>query len=281
MGVELHRIYECRVEDIQAAVDSKNLDLSNFDENDLYEGYTVRVWFDWDFPYRMYKNGRWEKTKTCNYKWVMVRWYHPLRPTETNCRTHIIQQQTTVTNYDEPLFGHDGDIVEECYVYHDSGGIIRDKYASCRGYMPSPMSFERRGLPDDVSAEVKQFFEAMNDHGFFGVTYTTCDHLDDIIDFVKEQLFSKLKEQQYHGELNLINKKLDIIFKRTKDQYNDYEWPPKVDDDSDEDTDDEETIDDLYWEIRSLQREKTRAMSFADYFCPIEESTRIIYFMTN
>lgn len=280
MGVELHRIYECRVEDVQESMDVKEFNEDNYKGKDIYDGYTVKVWFDWETPYRIFQNGKWEKSAKCKYKWVMARWYHPLEPTEQNHHTHSIKQEKDMTRYDEPILGKNGELLEESYIYHDSGGIIRDKYVGCRGYMPSEMSFEGKGLPDDMSEDAKKYFDAMEDT-FFGFTYTTCDHLDNIIDYVKEKLLSKLKEQKHASELKLIDKKLDIIFQRTKDQYNDYEWPPKIEEDEEDDYDDEETIDDLYWEIRNLQSEYSRAMSFTDYFIPMDESTRIIYFMSN
>lgn len=220
---------------------------------------------------------RWEPVYSVESHWVPVKWYSFLPKNKVIDNEDPYYKPKYITAKDA-----DGNeiFLKENLLWVNNGGHVRDDYISGSGLNGcSPLS--KRGLPDDISEEVKNDIKSDYSYDETWATLAEWEAAYDaaILDF-------RLKVEKYYAKENKdeINRKLDIILKRLKDP--DY-TPKKMRKKATEDDyyDYEDTIEYLFeeeiWRLFNIRMEIDRTEfiieEFSDWYSP--EKARIIYYL--
>ncbi len=291
MSTYTHRYYEVKTSVIDQYIDWNKKDEPIVADKPLYDGYTIKLYYDNEMPYRIWsvKDNEWKKSKTCRKKWVLAKWFtNPAYGYSPNRYDVEIGKINPVPNdkheyYREPL-AEKGDKLIENICYCDNGGIIRDDFISSRGWNNNDSGFPDRGFPDDMSEELKKEFSKDMDYTW-GHTYVLLSEWDTQLKKKIAEFRKKVIEKTQSIEFDKINEKLDLLFKKVKDPY--YEPPKKKKDEEEEEGVEyyEDTMDYIweedFWDMMSIHSEIMRAYCFTEEFgWSPEEDIRIVYYLS-
>ena len=227
--------------------------------------------------YKSVKDGpetKWEPVFDIQKVWEPVRWfsYLPKNKVVDNNDPYYRPKYYTVERDNGSSF-----YIEEHLMWSDNGGYVRDDYIS-NGFNNG--IFSNRGLPEDVSEEVKSDIES--DEYAFEKTWVGIDEWRTAFDSAKKEFENEVQKRYCNQEKTEISKKLDDIYKAIKNP--DY-TPRRVKKKSEDDYFYEDSIEYLFeetiWKLFHIQSEIDRTEFIVDNFYNNfgYKNVRIIYYL--
>lgn len=150
---------------------------------------------------------RWEGKDTVEKKWTLVKWYSN-RPEIDEGNNPYEEKYEALRNhfkcddrFGKPLH------LQEGIMWCNNGGHIRDDYIG-NGWGES--TFKDRGLPADVSEEVKKDIES--DY-HYGMTYVLLSEWETVFDAEMKKFVAEVKKRFRDEKLDKVMAKLDDILK--------------------------------------------------------------------
>ena len=216
----------------------------------------------------------WAPVYEVEKKWLPVKWYSYLP------KNRVLDNRDP---YYKPKYvvAKDGNgkefFLEEHILWANNGGYIRDEYISSRGFDDS--KFANRGLPNDVSEEVKKDIES--DY-HYDMTYVTLQEWETAFEAARKDFEEKVKKRYMAKNLEEIKESIHTILKTIKD--GEYK-PKKKKKKDDEDIYYEDTIEYLFedeiWRLFLINEEIMKTEFIVDEFDDnfSHGGTRIIYYL--
>ena len=217
----------------------------------------------------------WTPVEKVEKKWVPVKWYGIIPKNKVLENHDPYYKPKTVVAKDEN--GKEF-FLEENILWANNGGYIRDEYIASRGL--SGHKFASRGLPSDVSEEVKKDIESDEYH--YDVTWVDLDEWEVAFDAAKDNFVKKVQLSFEKMDRMEISEKLDTILATMKDP--NYK-PRKKKKKEEDDYYYEDTIEYLFeediWELFNIQMEINRTEFIKEQFDNNYTvlGTRIIYYL--
>ncbi len=217
----------------------------------------------------------WTPVEKVETKWVPVKWYG------------FLPKNKVLENHDpyyKPKYVVAKDkngkemFLEENLLWSNNGGFIRDDYISSHSL--SSHKFANRGLPSDVSEEVKADIESEKYN--YDKTWVDLDEWEAAFETAKEKFMKNVQLKFEKMNKKDISDKLDTILATIKDP--NYK-PKKKKKEEDEDYYYEDTIEYLFeediWELFNIQMEIDRTEFIVEQFDNHYShlGTRIIYYL--
>ena len=267
------------VEVLREMVDGVSWKKASLPDAKAHEGETYKI-TQYEIPegesrYYRAEKGEWVPVDKVPVKWAPVKWYSylPKNRVLDNKDPYYRPKYNEVTAKSGETF-----FVEEHLCWCNNGGYVRDEYISTHGFNDSP--FSGRGLPSDVSDEVKEDID--KDYAY-DHTWVTLDEWETAFETAKKAFEAKVRER-YAAEMREdVMQKLDDIYKAIKDPaYTPKKSRKKKDD---EEYCYEDTVEYLFeediWQLFHIQTEIDRIHFIVDDinddFCV--KGTRVIYYL--
>ena len=207
MSTYVTRVIEVKLPCIKGYVWNEE-SLDKIEKNMLNQDDIYKVNSDREYPYRKYhiynKNGGissyWEKLKTCDYKWHLVKYW-------------VLNNPHSHTDKFEIVSNNDGEQeeVKRISEYYDNGGSIRDVYLS-RWYEDT-YNIINRGIPEDCSEETRKELN-LDDNYIYDRTYVLLSELCSIYSREIDNFKNKIKTTIFNEQLKTIDKKVDKIYSK-------------------------------------------------------------------
>ena len=297
MSVYTHRFYEVKVAVIDQFVQGshkkeENENIEIVPTKKMRDGYTVRVYMDYDYPYRIWDEakGIWKKSKDCEHKWVLAKWYtrpdYGYSPDRYDVEIGRVNPVPDDNDgyYRTPL-AVEGEQLKENICYCDNGGIIRDEFISSRGWSDEEWGFSDRGFPDDLSDDLKKEFEDKEMKYTWGHTYVTLDEWSNAFDKMTEKFKQKVIDKVQSTQFNDLESKMNHILKKFENP--EYKIPkPKKKKNEDEEVEYYEDSmkyiwEEDFWDLMMVHTEMARAWAFTEYFGYCDgKNVRIVYYLS-
>lgn len=285
MSTYTHRYIEVEIECIDGSVWNKeNLPSASKHEGEVWKVTNYRNHPEVS-PYYVAKEAPgitfdestyiWKPLDKVEKKWVPVKWYG------------FLPKNKVLENHDpyyKPKYvvAKDGNgkemFLEENLLWCNNGGFVRDDYISSHGL--SSHKFANRGLPSDVSEEVKADIESEKYN--YDKTWVDLDEWEVAFEAAKEKFMKNVQLKFEKMNKKDISDKLDTILATIKDP--NYK-PKKKKKEEDEDYYYEDTIEYLFeediWELFNIQMEIDRTEFIVEQFDNHYShfGTRIIYYL--
>ena len=215
----------------------------------------------------------WNPVEKVEKKWVPVKWYSylPKNRVLDNKDPNFNPKYVTAKDANGKEF-----YLQEHLYWCNNGGHIRDDYISSSSF--ERHVFAKRGLPNDVSDEVKEDIGSDYAYDQTWVKFTEWEYA---FDNALKNFVAKVKERFNNATLDEINRKLDDIFKAVKDP----NYKPKKKKSEDDEEYYEDTLEYLFeediWELFHIREEMERiefiAEDFGDTFA--NNDVRVIYYL--
>ena len=251
MSTYVTRVIEVKLPCVKGYVWNEE-SLNKIDKKTLLPYDVYRVNSDNEYPYRKFHIAHeidgipeyWEKMKTCDYKWHLVKYWVLNNPHSHADKFEIISNNNGKQEK-----------VKKISEYCDNGGSIRDVYLS-RWYEDT-YNIINRGIPEDCSEETRKEL-CLDDKYIYNRTYVLLSELYSIYNREIENFKNKIKTTILNDQLKTIDKKIDKIYSKLNGEdaepevESDMEPEPEVNEMSDytdydtEGYDYEENIDSLF-----------------------------------
>ncbi len=222
---------------------------------------------------------RWEGKDTVEKKWTLVKWYSN-RPEIDEGNNPYEEKYEALRNHFkcEDRFGKPLHL-QEGIMWCNNGGHIRDDYIG-NGWGES--TFKDRGLPADVSEEVKKDIES--DY-HYGMTYVLLSEWETVFDAEMKKFVAEVEKRFRDEKLDTVLERVNaLLYAQTGAKQ--YAPKKKKNDEDDEDYMWEDSIDYMFeeeiWKLFNIQMEIDRCEFivediFGSYAS--NDKIRIIYYL--
>ena len=222
---------------------------------------------------------RWEGKDTVEKKWTLVKWYSN-RPEIDEGNNPYEEKYEALRNHFkcDDRFGKSLHL-QEGIMWCNNGGHIRDDYIG-NGWGES--TFKDRGLPADVSEEVKKDIES--DY-HYGMTYVLLSEWETVFDAEMKKFVAEVKKRFRDEKLDTVLERVNaLLYAQTGAKQ--YAPKKKKTDEDDEDYMWEDSIDYMFeeeiWKLFNIQMEIDRCEFivediFGSYAS--NDKIRIIYYL--
>lgn len=217
----------------------------------------------------------WVPLDKVDSEWVPVKWYSylPKNKVLANTDPYFKPKYNVAKDAEGNEF-----FIQEHLLWANNGGAVRDDYISSSGWSKS--KFSGRGLPGDVSDEVKN--DILSDY-HYDITWVTLSEWEEAFDAAKDKFQRELEKRFEKQSKDEISRKLDNILNTLKNPDYKPRRVKKSTDDDDyyfEDTV-EYMFDEEIWTLFVLQMEIDRTEfileEFGDWWT--SQDVRIIYYL--
>lgn len=249
--------------------------------------------------YTSTKNGneaaRWVGKDTNDKKWELLRWFSDRKKIDAGSSPYDEKYEGQINKFDcADKFGKPLHLLEGL-LWCNNGGHIRDDYVG-NGW--GKCAFKDRGLPTDVSDEVKKDIES--DY-HYGMTYVTLAEWDKMFESELDKFVAEVKKRFRDEKLDKVTGKLDEILKYNRKSVNlllkmqncpiECGAEPKngtrrKKKEDDEDYMWEDSIDYMFeeeiWKLFNIQDEINRCEFIVEDVCGLfadRENVRIVYYL--
>ena len=284
MSTYTYRFYEVRIpiidQYVQQIDNEKGVDL--VPDKPLYNGYTIRLWSDHEYPFRIWDEDKkeWTKHKNCRKEWKLCKWLIPYKKGEYKPQytlSHISDAKGSVFS--------EGDKLRECYFFCNNGGVVRDEFISDHWLNNEKCGFVKRGFPDDMTNDLKKAFKEDKDLTYtWGHTYVMLSEWENVLDKKIAEFRKRLEEKMDAERDKTVEQMLSIILKKLDKP--DYKIPKaiKKNKEDEEESYYEDTVDYIWGEeftdILTINEEIMRAMDIVSEFSYASpEDIRIVYYL--
>ena len=284
MSTYTYRFYEVRIPIIDQYVQrigkEKGEDL--VPDKPLYNGYTIRLWSDQEYPFRIWDEDKkeWAKYKNCRKEWKLCKWLIPYKKDE-------YKPQYTLSHFSDvkgSVFS-EGDKLRECYFFCNNGGVVRDEFISDNWFNNEKWGFVKRGFPDDMTDDLKKAFKEDKDLAYtWGHTYVMLSEWENVLDKKIAEFRKRLEEKMDAEQNKTVEHILSIILKKLDEP--DYKIPKDIKRNKEDENEPyyEDTVDYIWEEeftdILTINEEIIRAMDIVSEFSYASpEDIRIVYYL--
>ena len=222
---------------------------------------------------------RWEGKDTVEKKWTLVKWYSNRPEIDEGNNPYEEKYEAQRNHFKcEDRFGKPLHL-QEGIMWCNNGGHIRDDYIG-NGWGES--TFKDRGLPADVSEEVKKDIES--DY-HYGMTYVLLSEWETVFDAEMKKFVAEVKKRFRDEKLDTVLERVNaLLYAQTGAKQ--YAPKKKKNDEDDEDYMWEDSIDYMFeeeiWKLFNIQMEIDRCEFivediFGSYAS--NDKIRIIYYL--
>ena len=259
MSTYVTRVIEVKLPCVKGYVWNEE-SLNKIDKKTLLPYDVYRVNSDNEYPYRKFHIAHeidgipeyWEKMKTCDYKWHLVKYWVLNNPHSHTDKFEIISDNKGKQEE-----------VKKISEYCDNGGSIRDVYLS-RWYEDT-YNIINRGIPEDCSEETRKEL-CLDDKYIYNRTYVLLSELYSIYNREIENFKNKIKTTIFNDQLKTIDKKIDKIYSKLNGE----ETEPEVESEMEPDTEVNEMSDDTDYDTESYDYEENIDSLFDEPFNDIQ-----------
>ena len=226
MSTYTYRFYEVRIPIIDQYV--QRIDKEKCEDlvpdKPLYNGYTIRLWSDQEYPFRIWDEDKkeWAKYKNCRKEWKLCKWLIPYKKDE-------YKPQYTLLHFSDvkgSVFS-EGDKLRECYFFCNNGGVVRDEFISDHWFNNEKWGFVKRGFPDDMTDDLKKAFKEDKDLTYtWGHTYVMLSEWENVLDKKIAEFRKRLEEKMDAEQNKTVEHILSIILKKLDEP--DYKIPKDI-----------------------------------------------------